>query len=61
MKLNEREIMKLRDMLDDLVIMSKYVLYKDKKKHKEDIKELKKLIKIIDTKDIEDVIDEICE
>jgi len=61
MVINERELMKIRDMLGDINNLSKYVIYKDNEKAKRNRKQLKKLVKFIDTNDIGDVIDEICE
>ena len=59
MELNERELMKIRDMLADVYDSSEYIIYKDTKKAKENRKRLKKLLDKIDNNDIEDTIYEI--
>jgi hypothetical protein len=61
MDINERELMKIRDMTGKLYELSKYVIYKDKDKYKKNKKILKKMINAIDSTDMEDAIDEISE
>ena len=61
MQVNERELMKIRDMLEEIKNLSKYVNYKDKSRYKKNRKALKKMIDVIEKNDIGDVIDELFE